>query len=109
MDQVVAIIPKHSTERVQVSLREFEGHDLIDLRIFWSKDRETWLPSKKGVSLNVHKLPLLLGALHKAAFMVGEAEPETAEEELLSPVERSVLGELYGLPPDDVEEIAAQK
>ncbi len=108
MDQMVATIPKNRTERVQVSLRTFEGHDLIDIRVFWTPDGgKSWNPSKKGVSLNVQKLPVLLGCLHKAALLVGEDDHEIAEEELLTPAERAILAKEYDVSPDEVEELAA--
>ena len=106
MDQLVATFYKNSREQVQVLLRNYKGRDLIDLRVFWTQDSKEWLPSKKGLALSVDKLPVLLAALHKAAELVGEAdpEPEAGGDELLTDAEKSELAKLFELKPDQIEE-----
>ncbi|SRR6266568_240756 len=105
MDRLVATFHKNSREQVQVLLRTYKGTDLIDLRVFWTQDGKEWLPSKKGLALGVDKLPVLLASLHKAAELVGQAEPEpeVPRDELLTDAERSELAKLFKLEPDEVE------
>lgn len=74
MADPIAIIEKNTQEDVRVTLDEYSGHQLIDVRTFVdfkSGNTEGRGPTKKGVSLNVAKLPDLIAALETAR---GEAE-----------------------------------
>ena len=54
MQKVVKAIPKNKFQEVRVAISEYEGNDLIDIRIWSSRmgsDERT--PTAKGVSLNV--------------------------------------------------------
>jgi len=105
MDRTVATFFKNSREQVHVLLRNYKGRDLVDLRVFWTREGQEWHPSKKGLALGVEKLPVLLAALHKAAELVGEADPPTelAEDDLLTEGERRQLAKLFQLSPDQVD------
>lgn len=63
MKQVIATIPKNASEVVKVELTEFNGHDLVGVRV-WTKDTDR--PTQKGVSFAVAMLPALVGAMVKA-------------------------------------------
>lgn len=66
-DRTIATVPKNASEEVHVSLREFKGHRLIDLRVFTkSAVGGEPLPTRKGVTLKIGTLPELIGALQKA-------------------------------------------
>jgi hypothetical protein len=79
---VVATIPKNSREWVRVALDNYRGVELIDVRVLVELNQETGLPvpTKKGVSLKVEKLPLLINALQDALAeaqrrgLIGESE-----------------------------------
>ena len=63
----IATVEKNRAEDVRVALVEFNGHDLVDIRIFAAFDgAEERQPTRKGVSLAVRHLPALLGALQAA-------------------------------------------
>jgi hypothetical protein len=68
-DKLVAAFQKNSREQVHFHLKEFEGHQLIDIRI-WFPDRETeeWKPSSKGIAISTE----LYDALVEAVRRVGE-------------------------------------
>jgi len=104
MEQLVASFYKNAREQVQVILKDFKGRDLIDLRVFWTPDGKAWHPSKKGLALTVEKLPVLLAALHRAAEMAGQEQPEILEDELLTVSERSTLSEMFKLDPERIED-----
>jgi hypothetical protein len=53
MDEVIAQFEKNATEVVRVSLTEYRGHKLIDLRVYYSDDEGQYRPTKKGISLAV--------------------------------------------------------
>jgi hypothetical protein len=65
---VIATIAKNSNETVRIPLDEWRGCPLIDVRIVVPLNRETGVlvPTKKGVSLKVERLPELIAALNDA-------------------------------------------
>jgi len=66
-DTVVATIKKNSRETLRVSLGEFEGNDLVSLRLWFTVDAESpERPSKSGFSLRVALIPELITALQEA-------------------------------------------
>ncbi|GJE29127.1 transcriptional coactivator p15/PC4 family protein [Methylobacterium organophilum] len=66
--QVVAVIAKNAVEEVRVALTEFNGHELVDVRIYASFDDSDAerRPTKKGISLKREKLPELIQGLEQA-------------------------------------------
>lgn len=65
----IAIVEKNSREDVRVSLDEFHGVQLIDVRTFADFKAgavESRGPTKKGVSLNIARLPALIAGLEAA-------------------------------------------
>jgi hypothetical protein len=52
-------------ESVRIQLREFEGQVLVDLRVHYRSDGKL-VPTRKGLSLVVRKLPQLLDGVKKA-------------------------------------------
>ena len=78
---VVATVAKNNRETVHVALRRFDGLDLVDVRV-WTKPTSALgrpLPTTKGVSLSVRRLPALVAALAAAEAkarelgLIGEA------------------------------------
>lgn len=64
---VVATIGKNNREEIRVSLDQFNGHDLISLRVFTDNSKvEHRLPTKAGIAMKVTKLPALIDGLQKA-------------------------------------------
>jgi hypothetical protein len=64
----IAIVPKNALEEVRVSLSEFKGSHLVDVRVFADFDgtRGEKKATKKGVALKVASLPELIKALEAA-------------------------------------------
>lgn len=64
---VVATLQKNAIEEVHVTLDEYNGAQLIDIRVF-TQYRTTGEigPTKKGVSLKLELLPQLVEALRQA-------------------------------------------
>lgn len=65
----VAVVEKNSREDVRITLDEYHGVQLIDVRTFadfTAGTIETRGPTKKGVSLNVSRLPDLIAGLEAA-------------------------------------------
>lgn len=61
----IADVEKNSREVLRVELTTFNGHDLINLRVWFGTDGDM-RPGKAGVALRVEKLPQLRDAIDKA-------------------------------------------
>jgi hypothetical protein len=55
-------IQKNSREVIRVSASEYEGHDLIDLRV-WYDDDGDMKPTKKGIAFNPSKAKEVIEAI----------------------------------------------
>ena len=64
MSEVISQVTKNAREVVFLSLSEFKGHRLIDIRVHVPGDQEgDWVPTRKGVSLAVGLYPAFKQAL----------------------------------------------
>ena len=105
MEKIVSTFKKNSREQVKVTLTEFHGRQIIDIRVFWTADGITWNPSKKGIAVGVEKLPALLASLHEALQILGQDEPDPAVEDaiLLTTEEKAVLCEELKINMDELD------
>lgn len=51
-DTIVAELPKGPLDKLVISLREYQGHPFIDLRLHFLGDDEQWHPMKKGITMS---------------------------------------------------------
>jgi len=80
-DCLVGEIEKNQRETVRVQLREYQQHELVDIRVFAASGDKGTVPTGKGVSLSVQKLGDLISLLQQArteAEMRGILEPGEA-------------------------------
>ena len=64
MQKTVKVFPKNKYQEVRVSISEYEGNDLIDLRIWGARmGSEEKAPTSKGISINVKLYPELKEAV----------------------------------------------
>ena len=65
---IIAVLHKNRSERLRIALDEYQGHQLLDVRVVTqlSDATDLWSPTKKGVSINVTMLPALREALADA-------------------------------------------
>ena len=64
MSEVISRVTKNAREVLFLSLSEFKGHRLIDIRVHVPGDKEgEWVPTRKGVSLAVGLYPAFKQAL----------------------------------------------
>lgn len=64
MEKTVAIIQKNRVQEIKFELKEFKGHNIIDIRIWNSvPDSDEKRPTTKGVTMNVELLPQLKEAV----------------------------------------------
>jgi hypothetical protein len=64
----VHIFDKNGREQVHIRLNEYHGVKYIDIRTFYRNENDTYLPSKKGVTLRTELYVELL----KGVFYLGE-------------------------------------
>lgn len=83
MSEVISRVTKNAREVLFLSLSEFKGHRLIDIRVHVPGDQEgEWLPTKKGVSLAVGLYPAFkqaLAQLESALLNQNLLDPEDLE------------------------------
>lgn len=83
MSEVISQITKNAREVVFLSLSEFKGRRLIDIRVHVPGDQEgDWVPTRKGVSLAVGLYPAFkqaLAQLEQALLQQGLLDPEDLE------------------------------
>ncbi len=64
-------IEKNSREKIRISLSEFKGKKLIDMRIWYVDKEGEYKPSKKGLSISIDKYDELKNAILKLEDMIG--------------------------------------
>ena len=65
MNKLIASFAKNAMEEVQVSLTEYLGRDLVDIRTYYTDDEGEKKPTRKGISLSVDLFPALKDAVLK--------------------------------------------
>jgi hypothetical protein len=80
MSDVISQVTKNAREVIFLSLSEYKGHRLIDIRVHVPGDQPgDWLPTRKGVSLAVGLYPAFkqgLAELEKALIQQGILDRE---------------------------------
>ncbi|MFO1143166.1 MAG: transcriptional coactivator p15/PC4 family protein [Amaricoccus sp.] len=67
MTGLIASFRKNANEEVRVSLDDFSGHLLVNVRVWYSTANGEMRPGKQGIAVRVEQLPDLTAALAKAA------------------------------------------
>ena len=63
---LIATIEKNSREALRITLGEFKGHRLVNLRVWFRAEDGEMRPGNSGVAIKVEKLEELLSALMRA-------------------------------------------
>lgn len=71
---LIAEFEKNKTENFRLSLSEYQGHILLDFRIYYKDKEGESKPTKKGVTVNVKFFPELKEAITKAEEILKEKE-----------------------------------
>jgi hypothetical protein len=83
MSEVISQIPKNAREVVIISLSEFKGRRLIDIRVHVPGEQEgDFVPTRKGVSMSVSLYPAFkqgLAQLEQALISQGLIDREDLE------------------------------
>jgi hypothetical protein len=67
--QLVAKFEKNSKEEVRVSIDDFRGNKIINLRVYYRSPNREWLPGKQGLALQADRFKDLADAV----LRLGEA------------------------------------
>ena len=62
-DTTIATIEKNKTEEIRISLSDFNGYDLANLRVWFRADDGQMRPGKSGLAFRLDKLPAVIEAL----------------------------------------------
>jgi hypothetical protein len=65
MSRPIATIRKNAREELRVSVDEFHGHHLLNLRVWFEAEDGQMRPGKQGLAVRVALLPELRAALAK--------------------------------------------
>lgn len=63
---LVAEIQKNARERIKISLDDFKGRKICNVRVFYESEPDIWLPGPKGIAFADTLLPELIAALESA-------------------------------------------
>jgi hypothetical protein len=66
--EVIAKFEKNSREEVWISIDDFRGRKLINLRVHYRSPTGDWLPGKQGIALSVERYR----DLAEAVLLLGE-------------------------------------
>lgn len=64
---LIASITKNTREEIRISRDEYNGHDLINLRVFYDAGEGEMRPGKQGVAFKAALLQDVLNALTAAS------------------------------------------
>ncbi len=53
--ECIAKFEKNSKEEVRVSVDDFRGRKIINIRVYYRNEAGDWLPGKQGVALSVDR------------------------------------------------------
>lgn len=67
---LLASFPRTDRTEVRLTVSQFKGRQLIDLRLYFLTTAGEWLPSRKGCAIQPGELPDLLTALEAARLEV---------------------------------------
>lgn len=79
----IGAVQKNSQEEIRVTIQNYQGTDIIDLRTYWQNAEGDWIPTKKGISLTYYVIEDVIKLLQKAfTNMPAPAEKEEKESSL---------------------------
>ena len=80
MDELIAQFEKNATEVVRVSLTEFRGRKLIDLRVYYTDDDGEYRPTRKGIAISVDGYPEFRNAIARLDKVLLDQKLVTADD-----------------------------
>lgn len=83
MQKVIKDIEKNAREKIRLSLTEFKGYDLVDLRVYYEDEEGNPKPTKKGISFKTGIISQVVEALQEAEkeIKAAKVQEETTPKE----------------------------
>jgi hypothetical protein len=75
------VLPRSETEKIWVSLSEWQGFLGIDIRIYYQAGEASWRPTKKGVRVSFELKDDLIAAIEKISKYADEAMEGKKDDE----------------------------
>ena len=72
-EHLIAAIEKNTRESLRVTLDDFKGHRLVNMRVWFKANDGEMRPENSGIAIKIEKLEELLSALAKAKTEAIEA------------------------------------
>ena len=72
MERVLQTLTKNSREQIRISLSDFHGRQVINIRVYYLGPDGEWLPGRQGLAFTIEKMPLFINALQEAATLLDE-------------------------------------
>ena len=63
--KLIGQVQKNTSELIKISIEEYNGHEFIDLRVYYDSGSGTYLPTKKGITLNGETISTAIDFLKK--------------------------------------------
>ena len=76
---IIAEWPRNNRETIRVSIDQFNGRDVVDVRSWYTDKSGELKPGRSGICLSVAHLPELADALNKALAAAHESGLFTTE------------------------------
>jgi hypothetical protein len=65
-DDLIATVRKNAAEEIRVSLSQYNGHELLNVRVWFEADDGAMRPGRAGLAFKVDKLPDFADAISLA-------------------------------------------
>lgn len=65
-------IEKNKSEIIRVSIDEYKGEKLINIRVFYKDKDGNWAPTKKGIAIRLEVFPKLKEVLDEVEEIVND-------------------------------------
>ena len=72
MQKLISTLEKNSIEEIRVELSEYKGQTYLNIRAWIKGDNGEYLPTRKGITLNIEHFQSLLEALKKVETCLNE-------------------------------------
>jgi len=72
--ELIAEFNKNASEVVRIQLTEYDGKQLLDIRVWVQNDKGEFIATRKGISLRIDLVHSLKEAILKAAKEIENAE-----------------------------------
>ena len=68
--KIIGQVKKNTSEILKISIEEYNGHEFIDLRVYFDSGSGTYLPTKKGITLNGETISSAIDFLKKGQTLL---------------------------------------